>query len=194
MRDSLVIALVVASLVSTASSAHAQSAPPSERGVRPQQRGVQGRQDVKKERGPRAVRGRRGMLKGIELGDAERAKLVAIRAKYRAEGESLRATLRPVRSELRAARLKGDTAALRTLRARGTTGREQVRALHERQVAEIRGALSAENQRLFDARVAERTKRRAEGRDDRRVGGRRGMKGGHRRPGLPRPRRAGTNG
>jgi Spy/CpxP family protein refolding chaperone len=183
MRNSRVIALVVASLVSTAAVAQAQAPASADRVARQEQRGVK----VKGERGTRGARGRGGMLRGLELSEAERTKLAAIRARHRTEGQSLRTTRRPAMLELRAARLKGDTAAVRALRDRDAGGRTQLEALHDRQLAEIRGALSAENQRLFDGNVARRAEQAKQ-----RVGGRRGAKGEHR--GHQRARPAGTNG
>lgn len=192
MRNSRVIALVIASLVSTASVAQAQVPAPADRHAR------QERVKMKGDGGARGVhggRGRGGMLKGIALSQEERTKLSGIRAKYRTEGQPARTSLRPARLELRAARLKGDTAAMKALRDRHAGARTQLEALHARQVTEMRGALSAENQRVFDANVATGAARRAEGTTAGKGGrqaGRKGMKGGHR--GHPRGRRAGANG
>ena len=178
MRNSRVIALALVSLVSTASFAQAQSSAPAAGTAGSQQRGMKGER-VKGQR-MKGERGRGGMLRGITLSEAERTKLQAIHARYRTEGQSLRATLRPARAEVLAARQKGDTAALRALRERNAGGRTQLEALRTRQVAEIRGALTAENQKLFDANVAERAKRRAEWEKN---GGKQGAHRGHRRAG-----------
>jgi Spy/CpxP family protein refolding chaperone len=146
MRKSRVIAVVVASLVSSASFAQAQSAPTAQV-TRHEMRGE---------------RGRPFALRGIKLSDAEKAQLKAIHGRYATEGKSLRQSLKPAMQEARAARQKGDTAAAKAVWERNKTGREQLQALHAREQAEIRAALSPENQKLFDANVAKRDERRAE--------------------------------
>lgn len=173
MHKSRVIALVVASLVSSASLAQAQSAAPAPRAERHQMRD-----------GMWEGRGHMGLLRGITLSDAEKARLKEIHGKYAAEGQSLRESLKPAMQEARADRQKGDTAAARAVWERNKGAREQVKALHDREKAEIRGALTPENQKLFDANVATLEQRRAEGRK----GGHRGMKGDN------KGQRAGGNG
>jgi predicted amidophosphoribosyltransferase len=64
--------------------------------------------------------------------------------------------------ERRTLRQKGDTAGLRALAAKNKPARDQMQALQVRQQAEIRAALSPENQKLFDAKVQEQATRRAE--------------------------------
>lgn len=151
MRNSRVIALVVASLVSSVPAAQAQSPAPNGRVARAEGRG-----------GIRGERGARGPFKGITLSDAEKAKLRAIHQKYATEGKSLRESLAPAMQEARAARQKGDTVAAKAVWERNKAGREQLKALHDRQRDELRAALTPEHQKQFDANVAERTARRAE--------------------------------
>ena len=155
MRKSRVIALVVASLVSSASYAQAQSATPNARAERREMRGM---------RGMRGMHGKRGggPMRGITLSDAEKARLKEIHGKFAAESKSLRTSLKPDKQAARAARQKGDTAAARAAWDRSKSGREQLKALHDRQQAELRSALSPDNQKLFDANLAQRAQRRAE--------------------------------
>jgi predicted amidophosphoribosyltransferase len=70
--------------------------------------------------------------------------------------------MKPVMQEARTLRQKGDTAGLRALWDKNKAGRDQMQALQVRQQAEIRAALSPENQKLFDANVQQQGKRRAE--------------------------------
>jgi Spy/CpxP family protein refolding chaperone len=174
MRKSRVIALVVASLVSSASFAQAQSAAPATQGARHGMRG-----------GMQGERGRGGALRGLKLSDAEKARLKTIHGKYATEGKSLRESLKPAMQEARAARQKGDTAAARAVWTRNKGGRDQLTALRTREQAELRTALSPENQKLYDANVAQRAQRRAEWAKN---GGRKGAKGEH------KGHRAATNG
>ena len=153
MRNSRVLALVVASLVSAASVAGAQAPATGQQGGRHQMgRGIEGRRG-----GPGG-----GALRGLNLSETEKAKVKEIGAKYAAERKTLGASLKPTMQEARALRQKGDTAGLRALMAKNKPVRDQMQALQVRQQADIRAALSAENQKLFDAKVQEQAKRRAE--------------------------------
>ena len=104
--------------------------------------------------------GRGGLMRGLKLSDTERAKLKEIHAKYKTESKSLRESLKPAMQDARAARQKGDTAAARAAWDRTKSDREKVRALMERERNELRGALSAENQRQFDANVSQMKEKR----------------------------------
>ncbi len=153
MRKTRVLALVVASLVSTASFAGAQAPAAAPQGGRHAMGpGMEGRR----------MGGRGGVLRGLKLSDAEKAQVKTIHAKYAAEGKTLRESLKPTMQEARALRQKGDTAGLRALREKNKPVRDQMQALQVRQQAEIRAALSPENQKLFDANVQKMETRRAE--------------------------------
>jgi Spy/CpxP family protein refolding chaperone len=151
MRKSRIIALVVASLVSTASFAGAQV--PSTGA--PAGRGAMGR-------GMQGGRGQRGLFRGIKLSDTEKAKLKDIRAKYAPEQKQLRESLRPAMQEARAARQKGDSVTAKAAFDRTKDGRDKMKALSDRERGEIRSALTPENQRQFDANVQQFAQRRAE--------------------------------
>ncbi len=87
---------------------------------------------------------------GIQLNDNEKAAVKTINEKYRAEMEQLREAN------------KG------TAPGKNPQLMEQMKAIADRQEAEIRGALTAEHQKAFDANVAKRKEIEAKG------GGRRG--------------------
>ena len=167
MRKTRVLALVIASLVSTASFAGAQASTGAPQGGRQAMgRGMEGRR-----------RGERGVMRGLELSDAEKAKVKEIRSRHAAEAKAQREAMKPAMQEARALRQKGDTAGLRALWDRNKASRDQMQALALRHQAEIRGALSAENQKQFDLNLQERATRRAEWKKD----GKDGQKGEHER-------------
>jgi hypothetical protein len=88
--------------------------------------------------------GRDGLM-GIKLNDNEKAAVKSINEKYRAEFDQLR------KANKGAAR--GQNAELAA----------QVKAIAEREQAEIRGALTAEHQAQFDANLAKRKQFAAKG-------------------------------
>lgn len=168
MRKTRVLALVIASLVSAVSYAGAQAPGVMEKGSgHAMGRGMEGRRD-----GARGV-----MLRGLKLSDAEKAKVKEIRSRHAEEGKAQREALKPAMQEARVLRQKGDTAGLRALWDKNKASRDQMQALALRQQAEIRGALSAENQKQFDLNLQERASRRAEWKKD----GTDGRKGEHRK-------------
>lgn len=152
MRKTRVLALVVASLVSTASFAGAQAPATAPQGGRH----AMGREEE------RGFGERGGVLRGLKLSDAEKTQVKTIHGKYAAEGRALRESLKPTIQEARTLRQKGDTAGLRALREKNKPARDQMEALQVRQRTEIRAALSPENQTLFDANVQKLATRRAE--------------------------------
>jgi Spy/CpxP family protein refolding chaperone len=128
------IGLAVASLVSVASIAQAQTAAPNARHERHAARGMEGRH------------GRGGLFRGIKLSDTEKGRVKEIHSKYSAETKALRASLKPALQEARAARQKGDTAGVKAAWSKTQGDREKLRALMDREKAEIRTALSPANQ------------------------------------------------
>lgn len=90
----------------------------------------------------------RGLLRGVALSEAEKTSIKAINEKYRAQGQELRGATRPAREEMR----------------------EKARALMEQRRTELRAALTAENQKTFDANAKEMQSRRAEWAKKRRDG------------------------
>ena len=173
MRKTRVIGFAIAAILTVGTVAQAQSATQQPRHER---RGM-GRVG---NGGP----GRAGLLRGITLSDAEKARVKAIRTKYDAEAKPLREAMRPAMQEARAARQKRDSAALSAAWNKTAGDRQKLQALMERERAEIRAALSMENQKVFDANAKELEQRRAEwsknrkGERDGRAGlrGRRGLR------------------
>lgn len=153
MRTSHAVALVALAIVSGTQLAQAQSTSPRARQEqRAAGKGFDGRG------------GRGGLFRDIALSEIEKSKVKEVHAKYRTESRSLRESLRPAMQEVRTARQKGDTVAAKAAWDRTQQDRESLKALVTRERNEIRSALSAENQRTFDANVQRLQQRRAEGR------------------------------
>jgi Spy/CpxP family protein refolding chaperone len=148
MRKSRVVGFAIAGILFAGTIAEAQSAT-SDR--RPRRHAV--------ERGGRVGD---GLLRGITLSDAEKARVEAIHTRYVAEAKPLRDSLRPALQKLRAARQARDSAAVRVALEKARVEREKFRTVMERQRAEIRSALTPENQKSFDANAKTLEQRRAE--------------------------------
>ncbi len=84
-----------------------------------------------------------------------------IRGKYRTEAQSLQESLRPAMQDMRAARQKNDSVALKAAWDRSAGDRQKLQALMQRERADIRTALSVEHQAQFDANVKQLEQRRA---------------------------------
>jgi Spy/CpxP family protein refolding chaperone len=106
--------------------------------------------------------GRNAFLRGITLSDAEKANLKTVNAQHASQMKALRAQNKPQMDAMRTARQNGDTAALRAFRDKSKGERGQMRQLIQSQQADVRGALSPENQARFDANVAAFQKRAAD--------------------------------
>lgn len=148
------------------------------------------RPGVRGERGERArgarmkqARGPRGagmLLRGISLTDAQKAQLKTLHEQQRTAMQANAETRRKAMEEMRAARQRGDTAAVRRFREQQRT---QMAQQHDRHTAAVRAILTAEQRTQFDRNVAE-MKQRMEQRAARARDGR-GRRGGP--PGAPRP-------
>jgi Spy/CpxP family protein refolding chaperone len=152
MRKVHVIGIAVISVLAVGSIAQAQAAAPN---------AAQARQ----QKGGRFEKGRGRLLRGIQLTDAEKARVKEIRGKYQTESKALRESLRPAMQEMRAARQKHDSVAMKAAWDRTTADRQKLDALMQRERAEIRTALTPEHQTQFDANVKQLAERRA-GRKD----------------------------
>ena len=104
-------------------------------------------------------------LKGMALSDAEKANLKNVQAKYAPQMKALREQAKPQLQALRDARQRGDTAALRSLRAQAQAQRGQqggqAKQLFDAQRNDTRASLSPANQAKFDANAARLQKRMA---------------------------------
>jgi Spy/CpxP family protein refolding chaperone len=170
MRKSRVIGFAIAAILSVGTVAQAQSTTTQPR----QPRHATGR-------AARGERVRGGLLR-VTLSDAEKTRVKAIRAKYQDEAKTLRESLRPAMQDVRAARQKHDSVAMKAAWDRTVGDRQKLQALMQRERAEIRAALSPENQKVFDANAKAMEQRRAEWKKDgkgERNGraGRRGLRG-----------------
>ena len=148
MRKSRVVGFAIAGILFAGTVAEAQSANTE---PRPRRHATE-----------RAGRVRDGLLRGITLSDAEKAQVKAIHTRYAAEAKPLRDSLRPALQKLRAARQARDSAAVKVALEQATVERKKISAVMERQRAEIRSALTPENQKLFDANAKTLEQRRAE--------------------------------
>ena len=171
MRKSRVIGFAIAAILSVGTLAQAQSTT-----TQPdhQRRGMG--------RGDRTGPGR-GLLRGISLSDAERTRVQAIRTRYDVEAKALRESLRPAMQEMRAARQKRDSVAVKAAWEKSAGDRQKLQALAQRQRAEIRAALTPENQKVFDANAKQLEQRRAQW-NERGKGERRGRAGVRGRRGV----------
>lgn len=154
MRAVRVLALGAAMMVGTGGVAFAQQTDSSARPRAEQQRDGKGRQG---ERGMRRD-GRRGgpalgraLFRGIELSEQQRTQVRQVNEKYRAEHTQLR-------DRIRAARTDGQ----RPDSAQRAAIRESQMQIMQRQRAELRGILTAEQRTTFDANVQELQKRMSE--------------------------------
>ena len=92
----------------------------------------------------------KALLRGVTLSDAEKTNLEGVRSKYAAQRQTLRTQLRTQAQNAKAARQRGDTAALRSIRANLQTERQTL-AQSERN--DVRNALTPANQAEFDANL-----------------------------------------
>lgn len=106
------------------------------------------------DRGPGGRRGgpERMLLKGVTLSSAQKAKLEEMRKADRDQMEKHRGDMRGSFDQIRAARERGDTATARSLMEKARSQMEQRREQH---FTAIRSVLTADQQRQFDANVAE---------------------------------------
>jgi len=95
----------------------------------------------------------KALMRGITLSDAEKANIKSVRDKYSLQLQTLRTQVRTQLQNARAARQRGDTAAMRTIRSNLETQRTQVQALRHSEQTDVRGALTPANQATFDANL-----------------------------------------
>ncbi|AHG91982.1 protein of unknown function Spy-related protein [Gemmatirosa kalamazoonensis] len=88
----------------------------------------------------------RALLRGVSLTDAQKQQVKAIQQKYAGERRTLAEQLRPAGATA-GQRVRPDS-------AQRAAFQTQVRSLREKQLAEVRGVLTSEQQKTFDANVA----------------------------------------
>lgn len=160
IRTALAAAMLV---VGGAAVAAAQQAPPA---TAQQAHGQHMRQGF----GP-AMRGQ--LFKGITFSDAEKSNVKNVQAKYAPQMKALREQFKPQMQAARQARQRGDTAALKAMWQNSAAQREQTKKLLESERADLRAALTPENQVKFDANVKQFEQRVAQ------RAGKAWKKGGH---------------
>lgn len=118
-------------------------------------------------RGARANRQFRGegfgLGRDLNLTDAQKAQIKAIRQKYQPQNEALRTQAKPFMEAARAARQKGDTAAFRSNMAKARQVMQGGQSIRTQENADIRAILTPDQQAKFDAHEKAAATRRAEG-------------------------------
>jgi periplasmic protein CpxP/Spy len=109
--------------------------------------------------------GRRGgpdgmLLKGINLTDAQKDRLKAIRKEQEPEMKKTREQFSAMMKEARDARERGDTA---TARAKMDQVRTRMEHRRDQQIATLRTVLTADQQKQLDANIAAMKERAAQG-------------------------------
>jgi len=88
----------------------------------------------------------------LNLTDAQKAQIKAIRQKYQPQNEALRTQAKPFIAAARTARQKGDTASARSNMEKARQVMQGGQSIHAQETAEIRAILTPEQQAKFDAR------------------------------------------
>jgi Spy/CpxP family protein refolding chaperone len=117
-------------------------------------------------RGARAggeMRGRGEFGRDLNLTDAQKAQIKAIRQKYQPQNEALRTQAKPFMDAARAARQKGDTAAFRSNMEKARQVMQGGQSIRTQENAEIRAILTPAQQAKFDARAKAMADRRGKG-------------------------------
>jgi len=159
MRKTFIMGLGLA--LSLAGTAAAQQQGGAEQSRRPRPERAQRGGD---QAGDRRFGGRGGpqglLLKGITLTDAQKSQLKQLRDAQREKMQANREAGRKQFEDLRAARERGDTAAVRVAMEKNRAVMEQQRA---QEMAAMRNILTAEQRVQFDKNVAELKARRPDG-------------------------------
>jgi Spy/CpxP family protein refolding chaperone len=163
MRRTYITALAMALSFASVSAAAAQDreAPRAERGMRgPGQMGGLGR----------------GLLRDITLNDTQKEQLKAIHTKYQQQTKAVQEQMKPIREELQAARKANDTAKLQSLRESVKAPMQQMNALRQQELSEVRAILTADQQKQLDTNLARMKERGAKQMENRRERGDRGAR------------------
>ena len=88
----------------------------------------------------------------LNLTDAQKAQIKAIRAKYKPQNEALRTQAKPFMEAARAAKQKGDTVAFRTNIEKAHQVMQGGQSFRTQENAEIRAILTPDQQAKWDAR------------------------------------------
>jgi Spy/CpxP family protein refolding chaperone len=110
----------------------------------------------------RGERGMGGLMKGVNLSDAQKTQAKQIREKYKPQFESLREGMRPSMKEIRSARQRGDSAAAKAAWDRTADSRAKMKTVRDQELADLRAILTPAQQTTFDANLAQLKNRREE--------------------------------
>ncbi|MFN2636009.1 MAG: Spy/CpxP family protein refolding chaperone [Gemmatimonadaceae bacterium] len=99
----------------------------------------------------------------LNLTEAQKTQIKAIRQKYQPQQKALRDQAKPFMEAARAARQKGDTVAFRSNMEKARQVMQGGQSIRTQENAEIRNILTAEQRTKFDAREKQMAERRAEG-------------------------------
>jgi Spy/CpxP family protein refolding chaperone len=121
------------------------------------------RPDGQFRRGPGGGREGRGFGRDLNLTDAQKTQIKAIRQKYQPQGQALRDRAKPFMEAARTARQKGDTAAARSNMEKFRQVMQSGQSFRTQEQAEIRAILTPEQQAKFDARQKAATEHRTKG-------------------------------
>ena len=99
--------------------------------------------------------GRDGFGRNLNLTDAQKAQIKAIRQKYQPQNTALRAQAKPYMDAAKAARQKGDTVAFRSNMEKAHQVMQNA-SYRTQEQAEIRAILTPEQQAKFDAQAKDR--------------------------------------
>ena len=142
----------------------------SRRGARP---------DGQFRKGPGGGREGRGFGRDLNLTDAQKTQMKAIRQKYQPQNQALRDRAKPFMEAAHTARQKGDSVAFRSNMEKARQVMQSGQSVHTQENAEIRAILTPDQQAKFDAQQKASAERRAKG-------GKGGEKGwGRKRSGVP---------
>jgi Spy/CpxP family protein refolding chaperone len=104
-----------------------------------------------------------GLGRDLNLTEAQKTQIKAIRQKYQPQNQALRDRAKPFIDAARAARQKGDTAAVRSNMEKARQVTQSGQSIRTQEMAEIRAILTPEQQAKWDARQKAAADRRAQG-------------------------------
>ena len=105
----------------------------------------------------------RGFGRDLNLTDAQKTQIKAIRTKYQPQNQALRDRSKPFMQAARTARQKGDSAGFRSNMEKAKQVMQSGQSFRTQEQAEIRAILTPEQQAKFDAQQKAASERRAQG-------------------------------
>lgn len=117
------------------------------------------RPDGQFRRGPDG-RKSRGFGRDLNLTDAQKTQIQAIRQRYQPQNQALNDRAKPFTDAARAARQKGDTAGFRSNMEQARQVMQSGQSIRTQQQAEIRAILTPDQQAKFDSRQKSASERR----------------------------------